>query len=91
MPLPQQNSVFIDPENCGSSLGYYITINEYKPKDKPTVFSMSSNVVLSDCNHKIDWGFDDAAEDKIDVVIEMLKEFKKKYVATKTMVQKLNR
>ena len=33
--IVQQNSVFIDPENCGSSIGYYITTSEYTPKDKP--------------------------------------------------------
>ena len=26
-----QNSVFIDPENCASNVGYYITVSEYIP------------------------------------------------------------
>ena len=36
--IVQQNNVFIDPENCGSSIGYYITTSEYKPKDKPPIY-----------------------------------------------------
>jgi hypothetical protein len=55
--ITHQNSIFIDPENCGSSVGYYITTSEYKPKDKPEEYSLSSTVVLTDCSHKIDWGF----------------------------------
>lgn len=38
--MEQQNHTFIDPENCGSSVGYYITLQEYTPKDK-TKYSIS--------------------------------------------------
>ena len=86
--LKQQNHVFIDPENCGSGIGYYLTINEYTPKD----YSLGATIVLSDCNHKIDWGFsDDTTVEKVDVVISMLQEFRKKYVEAEKMVEKLNR
>lgn len=91
MPLPQQNNVFIDPENCGSSIGYYIHIDEYAPKDKPIQYSIAATVVLADCSHKLDWTFGDDAEDKIDAAFDMLKEFRKKYIETKTMVSKLNK
>ena len=90
--LKQQNHVFIDPENCGSGIGYYLTINEYTPKDKPTNYLLGATIVLSDCNHKIDWGFsDDTTVEKVDVVISMLQEFRKKYVEAEKMVEKLNR
>ena len=90
--LKQQNHVFIDPENCGSGIGYYLTINEYTPKDKPTNYSLGATIVLSDCNHKIDWGFsDDTTVEKVDVAISMLQEFRKKYVEAEKMVEKLNR
>src|ERR1035437_1282761 len=80
MPLSQQNHVFIDPEDSGSSVGYYLQINEYSPKEGKTKHSVSATVVLSDCNHKIDWCFnDDTGATKIDDAIKMLQEFRKKY------------
>jgi transposase len=91
--LKQQNSVFIDPENCGSSVGYYITIGEYhSTKTDKDVHSLSATVVLTDCNHKIDWGFSGNGEiDKIDSAISMLQEFRKKYIETEKLVAKLNK
>ena len=89
--MVQQNSVFIDPENCGSSVGYYIKIDEYTPRDKPTVYNVQAEVILADCNHKIDWSFGNDALDKIDAALDMLKEFRKKYVETEKMVAKLNK
>jgi hypothetical protein len=89
----QQNSVFIDPGNSGSSVGYYINIHEYTPKDKPIVYSIGATVVLADCSHKIDWGFvenDDPIE-KIEAAVSMLQEFKKKYIETQKLVSKLNK
>jgi hypothetical protein len=92
MGLPtQQNNVFIDPESCGSSVGYYITINEYTPKNKPAEYSMSSTVTLADCSHKIDWSFGDSSVDKIDSAIDMLREFRKKYLETEKLIAKLNK
>ena len=87
----RQNNVFIDPENCGSSVGYYITISDYTPKDKPTKYSMSANVVFADCSHKIDWNFDSEGVDKIDEAIRMLVEFRKKYLETVKLIEKLNK
>lgn len=87
----QQNNVFIDPENCGSSVGYYISVSEYTPKDKPTAYSVSGTVVLADCSHKIDWAFGDEGTEKIDLAIKMLQEFRKKYVETEKLVGKLNK
>ena len=90
--IKQQNNVFIDVGNCGSSVGYYIHINEYTPKDKPTTYSISATVVLADCTHKIDWSFgEDSDVDKIDSAITMLQEFRKKYVETNKLVARLNK
>ena len=89
--LKQQNSVFIDPENCGSSVGYYITTNEYSHKDKPTEYSISSTVVLAGCSHKIDWSFSKGDVDKIDSAIAMLQEFRKKFLETEKLIAKLNK
>jgi len=89
--ITQQNNVFIDPEECGSSVGYYITTSEYTPKDKPPQYLVHANVILADCNHKIDWSFGADSVDKIDTAISMLQEFRKKYVETDKMVAKMNK
>lgn len=86
----RQNSVFIDPENCGSSVGYYITTSEYTPKDQKTQYSLNGTVVLADCSHKIDWVFDIGNLDKIDAAIAMLQEFRKEYINTEKIVNRLN-
>lgn len=87
--INQQNHVFIDSENCGSSVGYYINIDEYKPKDRPVEYSVASTVVFTDCSHKIDWVFGNDSVDKIDAAIQMLQEFRKRYVEATKMVLKL--
>lgn len=89
--ITQQNNLFIDPENCGSSVGYYININEYTPKDKPTRYSISATVVLADCSHKIDWNFNQGDVEKIDAVIRMFQEFRKKLVDTEKTIKNLNK
>lgn len=89
--MVQQNSVFIDPESCGSSVGYYITVSEYYPKGQPTIYSLVSTVILADCSHKIDWSFDKDGVDKIDAAIGMLQEFRKKFIETEKLVAKLNK
>ena len=86
-----QNSVFIDPENCGSSVGYYITVSEYERKDKPIEYSTSATVVFANCSHKIDWSFGGGGLDKIDSAIKILQEFRKKYAETEKLVGKLNK
>lgn len=89
--ITQQNNVFIDPESCGSSVGYYLVMSEYTPKTGPTEYSMSAQVVLADCSHKIDWAFAVGDVDKIDTAIDMLREFRKKFVETEKTVAKLNK
>jgi len=90
--IRQQNNVFIDPENCGSSVGYYIAVNEYTPKDKPTEYSISAVVVLADCTHKLDWSFNEEGSiGKIDSAIAMLQEFRKKYIEVEKLVKRLNK
>ena len=90
-PMTQQNHVYIDPKNCQSGVGYYVTVDEYSPKDKPTVYSVSANVVLEDCSHKIGWDFGAGDIDKIDAAIGMLTEFRKKFLETEKLVAKLNK
>ena len=90
--IVQQNNVFIDPENCGSSIGYYITTSEHKPKDKPPFYLTDAIVVIAGCAHKIDWSFGGkGAIEKVDAAIHMLQEFRKKYVEVEKMVAKLNK
>ena len=86
-----QNNIFIDPESCGSSIGYYITVNEYHPKDNPVEYSLSANVILADCSHKINWSFDKDKLEKIDAALGMLQEFRKKYIETEKLIAKLNK
>lgn len=90
--VTQQNSTFIDPENCGSSVGYYINIEDYEnKKDNTTKYHMMANVVLADCNHKIDWSFGEGSVEKIDAAIKMLQEFRKKYLETEKTLAKLRK
>ena len=37
MPLSQQNSVFIDPDECGSVVGYRLHIEEYSRKNEEKI------------------------------------------------------
>lgn len=92
--LKYQNNVFIDPESCGSSVGYYISTSEYAPKDKPIKYSVGASVVLADCSHKIDWAFsgpEGGDVEKINAAISMLQEFKKKFLEVSKVVEKLNK
>ena len=86
-----QNHVFIDPENCGSSVGYYITTGEYRPKDRPIEHTVSATVVLTDCSHKIDWAFSNGDCEKIDAAIAMLQEFRSKFAMVTKQVERLNK
>lgn len=84
----QQNSVFIDPESCGSSVGYYLYSSEYTPaKGGPTEYSISGTVVLADCSHKIDWSFVEGDVGKINAAIAMLIEFKIKFLEAEKAVK----
>lgn len=89
--IAKQNHVFIDPENCGSGVGYYIQTTEHTPKDKKTEHYLSATVVLSDCAHKIDWSFSSNDVEKIDNAISMLQEFRKQYIETEKLVNGLNK
>lgn len=91
MPLLQQNSVFIDPESCGSSVGYYLHTTDYTDKAGKTTYDIAATVVLADCSHKIDWSFGKDDVQKIDAAIGMLQEFRKKYVQVSKMVENLNK
>ena len=84
--MTQQNHVYIDPR-----VGYCVAVYEHTPKDKPTVYSVSANVVLEDCSHKMGWGFGAGDIDKIDAAIGMLTEFRKKFLETEKLVAKLNK
>ena len=91
MSIVQQNSVFIDPEECGSNVGYYITTSDHTDKQNKTTYYMSATVVLTDCAHKIDWNFSEGKVDKIDSAIHMLQEFRKKFLETEKLISKLNK
>jgi len=89
--IRQQNNVFIDPENCGSSVGYYINVSEYENKEHKVTYSLLASVVLGDCSHRIDWSFGNEDLEKVDAAINMLQEFRKKYIETEKTVAKLNK
>ena len=48
-------------------------------------------MVLTDCSHKIDWVFGEDSIEKIDTAINMLQEFRKKYIETEKLINKLNK
>jgi hypothetical protein len=95
MAVIQQKHIFIDPKNCGSSVGYYITISEYEnKKEKKIEHNLTGIVVLADCSHKIDWAFDGVDNDqieKIDAAIGLLQDFRKQYRAAAQMVSNLDK
>jgi hypothetical protein len=66
---------FIDPSDCGSTVGYSIT--------RKDLVRVSAEIYLSDCNRKIEWYFSGERPEsiqKIDSAIEILQEFRQKYV-----------
>ena len=88
--MTQQNHVFIDPKECGSGIGYYLTVTDWtNSKTQETTYDVNATVVLTDCNHKIDWSFGEDSLDKIDAAITMLKEFRKKMIDAKKELAKL--
>lgn len=89
MAISQQDHIFIDPEECGSSVGYYLNLGDYT-QDKKTTYTLSGVVVLADCNHKIDWAFHEGDLDKIDAAIRMLQKFRRDFVAMEKQVAQLN-
>jgi hypothetical protein len=97
MAVVRQNSVFIDPENCGSSVGYHIVISNYeRTKDNKTAvtYNLSGTVTLADCNHKIDWDFGNSSDnpvEKIDAAIDMLMEFRKNYIVMQKQYAQLSK
>ena len=92
MSISHQNHVYLDPEDCGSEVGYYISTSEYTDKKTgKTTYSLSATVSLADCNRKIDWSFGERKVEKIDAAISMLQEFRKKYIATEKVVENINK
>lgn len=98
----KQNHIFIDPPNCGSSVGYrmYVEsreVNAGPPSAVYTTHSLEATVTLTDCNRLIDWSFywgGDTNDDnvaKIDAAIALLQEFRAEYVKTYKLVNKLNK
>jgi hypothetical protein len=90
MAVVQQGHKFLQPEMCGSSVGYYVVLSDYTNKEK-TTYNLSATVALTDCNHKIDWAFEDDSLEKIDLAIDTLKEFRTKYIAMQKMYAKLSK
>lgn len=59
--------MMIDPEDCGSTVGYAVRRNEH---------GLSGEVRLSDCNRQIEWYFDrQTSPDKIQLILRLLHEF----------------
>jgi hypothetical protein len=77
------HSEYIDPLDCGSTIGYTVCI-QYNRVD--------ANVHLTDCNRRIEWGFnkdsDGEALEKIDVAIEILAKFRRDLVKAQRQFNK---
>lgn len=67
--------VYIDPLDCGSTIGYAITTGRG---------GVRGTINLSDCNRQIEWYFDkNSSSDKIDKAISILQNFKRTLEAAK--------
>jgi len=88
---------YIDPEGCGSTIGYRIWTEKWTPSKGDPTYTIAATVELSDCNRKIEWDFGidstkiDGTETlcKLDTAIGMLEEFRKELVATQKQCKKL--
>lgn len=92
--LSKSNSVYIDPENCGSSVGYRLAIEEYtNVRSEGPTYTLRATIDLADCNHKIGWELGQGGEEddlsKIDNAINTLKEFRKEFLLASKQLEKL--
>jgi hypothetical protein len=81
-----EDIAYLDPAKCGSTVGYYITINEDED-----YLSVNGVVDLTDCSRKITWNFgkyDSTGPEKIDKAIQLLMDFRKEYTKALETVEK---
>lgn len=73
--LVASSAVYIDPLNCDSTITWKIVSRK----------NLWGDVQLADCNKKIEWFFanHNEAEDKINLAIATLTEFRDKFVAAR--------
>lgn len=89
------DSVYLDPTDCGSTVGYRAWVEEYRndnpdAKDKTASYSMYACVDLSDCSHKIEWLFrEEDSVEKLDRAIGLLQKFRRDLIATNKLFNKL--
>ena len=77
--MKTSNIIYIDPEECSSTIGYTIKADTY----------FEANIDLADCNHKIAWSFsDDTGVEKVDLAIEILLEFRSAYTKASALFKK---
>lgn len=71
--------VMIDPLDCGSTVGYTLR--------RGTRGRVSGEILLSDCNRKIEWYFSEYDADnsvaKIDRAINVLSHFRAEFIAAR--------
>lgn len=81
---------YIDPANCGSTVGWTITTGY--------AGFLNGTIKLSDCNRSIEWSFDlndrdgvKAAERKLQMAIAMLTRFRDRIPAARRWKQEMRR
>lgn len=85
---------FLDPLNCGSTIGWYVsTRTSYGQENKVVA---EGTVVLSDCSRKIEWSFDredtfNQNVEKIDKAIDMLMAFRRSLLSANKEADKASK
>jgi len=71
----------LDPLACGSEISYKLCGFYY---------NLEGTVILSDCNRKIEWSFNNSNDsvDKIDAVIDVLTQFRRDLVKAQKQYKK---
>lgn len=75
--------MFIDPLDCGSTVGYHITTTGAYTR------YFEGTVDLTDCNRKVTWEFNEkTSPEKIDNAIKILTNFKKEFAKARKVFLK---
>lgn len=85
------NVKYIDPSDCGSTVGYRIHNNRTEDFEYHYAYA---DVEIADCGRKVNWSFNfENFEDslvKVDNAIVMLQEFKREFVKASKEFKKID-